>query len=220
MATIYIKLCNAGSILFKNWVGTFYSQPDKKVNAQINFGLADYIIKGQNTASVDATKQISLVCNFLDECLQEWNHHIEVKRMEFPPLNFFTTEQLVILRRELAALCEVRGQVPNSVYPMLHAVHQHCTEELLKQAAKNAFQEIQAIEMAAKSANINDNSLSDSVTMEDHVSSDAESDEDTQEKAKEFIDDLVDSGYSEKLAKRALKEFGANGFQEGMYNYI
>ena len=104
MASVYIKLCSAGSILFKNWVGTFYSQPDRKVNAQINFGIADHIMQGQNTALIDVTGQISQVCCFLEECLGEWTHHIEVKRLEFAPLNFFTTEQLVILRRELAAL--------------------------------------------------------------------------------------------------------------------
>ena len=85
--------------------------------------------------TANVSDQIKDLCEFLDACLDEWQHDIEVKRLKFYFLNHFTTEQLVILRREIAACFEEesRDRVSPRIYPMLSSVKRNCTEQVGKQ---------------------------------------------------------------------------------------
>ena len=204
MAALYLRLCNAGSILFRNWVATFHCEPRRKINAQINFGLSAQILLGKTTSLEGVTEQIYNICGFLSDCLGEWNDHVEIKRTEFPCLNHFTTEQLVMLRKELAVLFKADEQVNNSVYLLLHPIHQHCTLADLRPAFNQAFKERNNQGKHESASSDTDN---ESVSTEDP--------EDIVQGAREFIDNLTECGYSKQLTLQALKNFGLNRLQEG-----
>ena len=48
----------------------------------------------------------------MEHCLQQWKDELHAKRMMYSELNHFTTQQLLVLRRQLA---EVQGRGPKAV---------------------------------------------------------------------------------------------------------
>ena len=131
-------------------MGTFYCDP-KKINNTVMY-LSDTIKLRHTTDLVSITEQISKICRFFGDYLNEWNEHLEAKRVEFPVLNHFTIKQLVVLCEKMAVLFQPTGRVDNYVYLLLHPVHQHCTADILKDAFNKAFRKINQInaEMASK----------------------------------------------------------------------
>ena len=127
LGRLYTKLCSAGSIIFRKWRATFYCDPDIKVTADINFGLSDKMLHAPRGISL--TKQIMDLCEFLEDCLHQWTEDIHQKRQEFYQLNHFTTEQLVILRSELAKVCSGEQGKPE-MYALLHAVKSGCDTQV------------------------------------------------------------------------------------------
>ena len=99
LAVVYQKICDAGSILFNFFHIVFYCDKTKRDNTKVMFGKSTEL--EQFSCIDDVMEQITEVCAFMDDCLQEWNKHIAVKRTEFYFLNHFTTAQLVILRKEV-----------------------------------------------------------------------------------------------------------------------
>ena len=92
-------MCDAGSILFNYFHIVFHCDATKDPNTQVMFGRSTGL--GKFCCERDVMDQIGEVCNFMDECLDDWNCHIKRKRTEFYFLNHFTTAQLVILRKEV-----------------------------------------------------------------------------------------------------------------------
>ena len=70
----------------------------------------------------------------MEQCLKQWREYIEEKRAEFPELNHYTTEQLVILRSEL--ITSVEQRLDDKVLALLHDVHPDCTMKDLHAAFK------------------------------------------------------------------------------------
>ena len=61
----------------------------------------------------------------MELCFTSWLDHVDAHRTEYPELNYFTTEQLVILQHEFSKLQE--NQEPSKkIYPMLHNISQNC----------------------------------------------------------------------------------------------
>ena len=69
----------------------------------------------------------------MEGCLDQWVKYVEDKRTEFPDLNHYTTEQLVMLCKELAAKPE---DVTSMVFALLHDVRQDCTVKQLQEAMR------------------------------------------------------------------------------------
>ena len=101
LANLYKKICDAGSIHFHFFHMIFHCDPNKKVNSQVTFGKSTEL--EQVPCRDDVVEQIAEVCDFMEECLHDWNKHIAVKRTEFYFLNHFTTAQLVILRKQVSS---------------------------------------------------------------------------------------------------------------------
>ncbi len=60
-------------------------------------------------------------------------------RAEHKELNYFTTEQIVILRREIVKLClKNKGDPLNMIYPMLHEIRPSCVKQNLLAALHKA----------------------------------------------------------------------------------
>jgi hypothetical protein len=74
----------------------------------------------------------------MDQCLDDWQKDVENKRAEFYHMNYFTTEQLVILRQEMAKVLngDVRD-VDKRIYQMLSFVKPNCTQEVQQYSLYN-----------------------------------------------------------------------------------
>jgi hypothetical protein len=131
LANIYTKLCQAGCILFRDFYAKFICETSAEIHTIISFGLAQNCIQGENNGTFDVTRQISQICEFMDKCLYEWQKDIEEKRKEFYHLNYYTTEQLVILRQEIAKVLkgEMEG-VDIRIYQMLSFVKPYCSQDV------------------------------------------------------------------------------------------
>lgn len=66
------------------------------------------------------------IAKALEKCYESWLKHVDQNRTEFPELNFFTTEQLVILQTEIAKLEEKEGRPSKRIYPMFHTIIPDC----------------------------------------------------------------------------------------------
>ncbi|XP_070579265.1 E3 ubiquitin-protein ligase rnf213-alpha-like [Ptychodera flava] len=143
LATAYIKLCAAGNVLFSKWTAVIYCQESKKVSVVVDFGIGENTLLGLDPVYV----QLQKLCNFMEDCLEEWLVYVEEKRSDFYQLNYYTTEQLVILRRELAQLLSDPKQVSPGVYTLLETLKPNCQEDDVKEALNAAFIGVGRIDM-------------------------------------------------------------------------
>jgi hypothetical protein len=71
--------------------------------------------------------------------LQAWNQEVEHFRLSHYYLNYFTTSQLLILRRELGSLaCNQQYRLPGYVYALLGAVNPNCYQQHVSEAVLEA----------------------------------------------------------------------------------
>ncbi|KAI0227837.1 hypothetical protein LSAT2_021672 [Lamellibrachia satsuma] len=212
LANIYIKICASGSILFRDWVSTFYCEPGRKVNAVIDFGLSNQMLRGFSEHRPTVALQIHAVCEFFDECYTDWMHHIEVQRKQFYNLNHYTTQQVVILCKKIASFCFTDDDnIDPLVYPMLCAVKPNCTKDDLGMAVKSAFKDLAEQEKHAMGGGIiGDDSPS---TVATKVSEPEQTDV---KERQDFINAMKDADFPEELAKRALHEIPATDIDEGL----
>ena len=144
MAEIFIDLCRSGCTLFYNWLATFYCRVDiSKQNVLFQFekdsedtehvppitGCTNNVIKEMNETS-----------QFLEKFLLDWKTHVNSQRTRHYYLNYFTTEQLVILQRELAKL-NLSGKLDKRVFHLLHCIRPDSNADDLSDAIKSAFVE-------------------------------------------------------------------------------
>ena len=190
-------------MLFHSWKATFDCNRNAKVKTAVDFGLANRLLKDGST---EIQLQICNLCTFLEESLNEWLYHVSEKRNSFVNLNYFTTEQMVILRRELAKLNE--GIPPdNKVYHLLDFVKQDCNESDLKKTWKVTNKELVdndlTSEKASKDKKLDDDYrqiVNDTILDSNH----------------ELIRQLEEYGYSENLAKKAVLAIGDDFDKGGM----
>jgi len=196
LAEIYLLLCNAGCMLFYNFKATFMCsvEVDDGQNVFFQFEkdtkITEHVppIMGFST---DIIKQMNETSLFMEECLQSWNKHVNKERSRHYYLNYFTTEQLVILQRELAKLLDTR-ELDIRIFPMLYIIgHQYTHNDLLI-ALKAALNDI------------------DNLREEDS--------EEQSNEIKEFIQYLKDAGHSTSLGLRALQSgIGVDERAEGAF---
>ena len=214
LAESYIRVCISGNVLFNQWKVTLYCDPERSVNAVVDFGLLEQKkLKGQGAKNAsDLSHQLRDLCEFMERCYGDWLTYISEKRDQFSHLNYFTTEQLVILRQELAKV-GVQGNEPSKlVYPLLSVIKNDCTEDELYVAKETAFEDlldmetlkvIDDMESEAKKKN------SDVGNAEKQKKSDAEL-------VEKFMTAMRNSDFSDRLALRALKECGAENIDDGI----
>ncbi|WAR11571.1 R213A-like protein [Mya arenaria] len=132
LCKVYIDLCTSGCVMFNDWSVEFLCTPDlsKPVCATVQFGDTDESLrlKGMKSTEENLPEMIQAIARYLERCLKEWLRHIQEKRQEHLSLNYFTTDQLVILQKELVKL-EMEEEPIKYVYPMLSVVKHNCTQE-------------------------------------------------------------------------------------------
>ena len=211
LANIYIKICASGSILFRDWVSSFYCEPNRKVNAVIDFGLSKQMLHGLSEHRPTVALQIHAVCEFFDECYTDWRHYIEVQREQFYNLNHYTTQQVVILCKKIALFCfSDDHNTDHLVYPMLCAVKPNCTKDDLGMAVKLAFKDLAEQEKHAEGGGIIGHDSPSTVATEV-----LEPEQTDVKERQDFINAMKDADFPEELAKSALHEIPATDIDEG-----
>lgn len=181
LAEIYIQLCTAGCMLFFNFKATFLCQSDAGSNVFFQFEKeskdTEYVPPIMGSTN-DVIQEMHDTSKFLQESLKSWKTHVEKQRSQYYYLNYYTTEQLVILQIELAKLLGA-GKLDKRIFHMLHAIGQHYTYADLTATLKAALEDIDKIDEDTSA-------------------------EKTHEIA-EFIAYLVNLGYTKSMALRALQ---------------
>ena len=165
-----------------------------------------YVLKGVGGEGV--FQDISDLCRFMEECLDEWLNHINTMRTESYYLNHFTTEQLVILQNELAKVNSPQKDVSPRVYPLLSGVKRNCSLRDLEKAMHSAFQDLaegDKKKLTPKNTNKDLAALAENLGVQVNDL--------TAEQSEEFstcLEKLKESDFSEKLAKLAIDAVGCN----------
>ncbi|KAK3585590.1 hypothetical protein CHS0354_036776 [Potamilus streckersoni] len=209
LASVYIKLISAGCILYKNWQARFFcrSNPVQPVCAFIHFGEGAVPLKGRISDMEDITSIIPKIARFMERCLEKWLGYINEKRNKYFELNFFTTDQLVFLQQELVKIGTVHG--PDiRIYPLLSAVKENCTCEDLVNAMQRASKDVEEVQMEM---------AEDKECKIEKVEKMEEDDEEKIVNSRQlFIKEMINGGYSEIVAKEALKHLQPDQIAEGL----
>ncbi|XP_052817087.1 E3 ubiquitin-protein ligase rnf213-alpha-like [Mya arenaria] len=195
LCKVYIDLCTSGCVMFNDWSVEFLCTPDlsKPVCATVQFGDTDESLrlKGMKSTEENLPEMIQAIARYLERCLKEWLRHIQEKRQEHLSLNYFTTDQLVILQKELVKL-EMEEEPIKYVYPMLSVVKHNCTQEDVQGALEEAKREvdIQSVKLRLEKDNIRRPTEPVKVEIE--------------QQREEFIDMLVENCIARDIAERSL----------------
>ena len=99
---MYVQLCSAGNTLFLDWKADFVcgSKADLGFTVCMDFGVGENCkLYGRRPLK----EELPCLLEFIERCLARWNDHVTAKRVEHYYLNYFTTEQLLRLCRDLAS---------------------------------------------------------------------------------------------------------------------
>eukprot|EP00058_Branchiostoma_floridae_P007058 XP_002592546.1 hypothetical protein BRAFLDRAFT_108418 [Branchiostoma floridae] len=130
LGNVYLRLRKTGSVLFDKWTCTVFCDPNKKVKAIIDFGFGSSTLTGKDK---DLVTEVTNLAKLMESCLEGWLEFVDFKRGVYPELNNFTTEQIVVLRRELANV--VNGAKASSqAIVLLDSVKTLCTVNDLQEA--------------------------------------------------------------------------------------
>ena len=121
LAAAYINLLESGFVHRIHWCQEFHCSRDQR--------------KGESIA-----QELARVSTAMEDCYSKWKRKVVNARKEYRELNFFTTQQLMLLRKELASACH-RSQfhVENlQVFTLLESVRPSLDSEHLKAAIQRA----------------------------------------------------------------------------------
>jgi len=155
-------------------------------------------------------EHISCLCSFMEDCLKDWWQHVGDQRTKLYYLNYFTTEQLVILQAELAQVgSDQKNGLSAHVYPLLSKVKRNCCLKDLQKAMHQAFTE-DTDEHDHDSAS----AIADEIEETNDDNANAIADVEMAD-VKEFIKKMEESNFSRKLALRALQDVGSANIDDG-----
>lgn len=122
LATAYINLSKSGFVQLMHWRQEFHCSKDQ--------------LEGESIA-----RELAAASRAMENCHLNWRNKVRNSRKEYQELNFFTTEQLMLLRKEIAAACHRRDlHVDNlQVLTLLESVRPSLETEQLKAAIQRAF---------------------------------------------------------------------------------
>ncbi len=77
LATIYIKMCAAGSVLFQDWKVDLNCSETAKFHTIVDFGVAESKLPSNKGSVVAQTHSLA---DFMQVCHSDWQRHLEEKR--------------------------------------------------------------------------------------------------------------------------------------------
>lgn len=168
----------------------------------MDFGLVQNKLRGL-LRDKTVIEHLHHICQFMEQCLIDWQKYINSQRETHYHLNHFTTTQLVVLRNEIAKLCAAGDEDPSKfIYPMLECVRRNCSPYNIKEALTAMFEELKRREQEASKPE---------TQMEEEMEEDTVKDEQQQENKgmseEKFLESLKEEGFGLRLSKEAAKLF-------------
>ena len=224
LATAYINLFESGYIHRMDWKQEFHCSKD--------------LVAGEWIA-----KELEEESTFMESCYTNWKKKVSDARKEYKELNFFTTQQLMTLRKEIATVCHSNGLIMSSiqVLALLESVRPNLTSEQLKSAIERAFKDTEILENARGTAElpsffhvpsqdemVTRRSVFDNNNYLGATSSTATSASQIQpasvkksrpketSKIQSFLNAATDDGYSEQIALAALASLGVDAEEDDL----
>ena len=224
LATAYMDLFESGYIHRMNWSQEYRCSKDQ--------------VAGESIA-----KELDEESSFMETCYKNWKKNVSDARKEYKELNFFTTQQLMTLRKEIATVCHSNDLAMNNiqVLTLLESVRPNLTSEQLKSAIERAFKEKELLENARGTAElpyfahvpsddemVTRKSMFDNKNYLDTSSSTATSACQVQttfvkkpkpketSKIQSFLNAAADDGYSEQIALAALVSLGVDATEDDL----
>ncbi|XP_053385748.1 E3 ubiquitin-protein ligase RNF213-like [Mercenaria mercenaria] len=201
LCNIYMKLVRSGCMLFQNFAIKLYcdTNPDRPVCAILEFENENIRqLKCRKTADEQLEDVMHKMASSMERYLTEWLDYVDSNRKKYPELNYFTINQLVILKREIAKINDNK-EPTHLLYPILHDLKKNCKPDDVKEAHILATQEL---ETQAEQKGKNE------------VAEPVETDKDSKEN--EFVQALIDAEYS-RLVPFALQKFSPDfNISEGL----
>ena len=224
LATAYIDLSESGYIHRMNWCQEYHCSKDQVAGESI-------------------TKELDEESSFMETCYKNWKKKVSDARKEYRELNFFTTQQLMILRKEIATICLSNdlGTSNIQVLTLLESVCPSLSSEQLKSAIERAFKDTELLEnlrgtaellsfthvpsddeiVTRKSMFDNNNYLgssSSAATSMCQVQTASVKKPKPKETSKiqSFLNAAADDGYSEQIALAALASLGVDAEKDDL----
>ena len=224
LATAYIDLFESGYIHRMNWSQEYHCSKDQ--------------VAGKSIA-----KELDKESSYMEMCYKNWKKKVSDARKEYRELNFFTTQQLMTLRKEIATVCHSNDLAMSNiqVLTLLESVRPSLTSEQLKSAIERAFNATKLLENARGAAELrsfthvpSDDEMVTRRTMFDNnnyvgtSSSTATSMCQVQtasvkkpkpketSKIQSFLNAAADDGYSEQIALAALARLGVDAEEDDL----
>ena len=224
LATAYIDLFESGYIHRMNWSQEYHCSKDQ--------------VAGESVA-----KELDEESSFMETCYKNWKKKVSDARKEYRELNFFTTQQLMTLRKEIATVCHSNDLAMNNiqVLTLLESVRPSLTSEQLKSAIERAFKDAELLENRRGTAELpsfthvpSDDEIVTRKSMFDnnnHASTSFSTATSTcrvqtisvkkpkpkeTSKIQSFLNAAADDGYSEQIALAALASLGVNAEEDDL----
>ena len=224
LATAYIDLFESGYIHRMNWSQEYHCSKDQVAGESIK-------------------KELDNERSVIEKCYKNWKKKVSDARKEYRELNFFTTQQLMTLRKEIATVCHSNDLAMSNiqVLSLLESVRPSLTSEQLKSAIERAFNATKLLENARGAAELpsfthvpSDDEMVTRRTMFDNnnyvgtSSSTATSMCQVQtasvkkpkpketSKIQSFLNAAADDGYSEQIALAALARLGVDAEEDDL----
>ena len=224
LATAYIDLFESGYIHRMNWSQEYHCSKDQ--------------VAGESVA-----KELDEESSFMETCYKNWKKKVSDARKEYRELNFFTTQQLMTLRKEIATVCHSNDLAMNNiqVLTLLESVRPSLTSEQVKSAIERAFKDAELLENRRGTAELpsfthvpSDDEIVTRKSMFDnnnHASTSFSTATSTcrvqtisvkkpkpkeTSKIQSFLNAAVDDGYSEQIALAALVSLGVNAEEDDL----
>ena len=224
LATAYIDLFESGYIHRMNWSQEYHCSKDQVAGESIK-------------------KELDEESSFMEKCYKNWKKKVSDARKEYRELNFFTTQQLMTLRKQIATVCHSKDLAMNNiqVLSLLESVRPGLTSEQLKSAIERAFKDTELFENLRGTAELplfthvpSDDEMVTRKSMFDNnnyfgtSSSTATGPCQVQtasvkkpkpketSKIQSFLNAAVDDGYSEQIALATLVSLGVNAEEDDL----
>ena len=224
LATAYIDLFESGYIHRMNWSQEYHCSKDQ--------------VAGESVA-----KELDEESSFMETCYKNWKKKVSDARKEYRELNFFTTQQLMTLRKQIATVCHSKDLAMNNiqVLTLLESVRPGLTSEQLKSAIERAFKDTELFENLRGTAELplfthvpSDDEMVTRKSMFDNnnyfgtSSSTATGPCQVQtasvkkpkpketSKIQSFLNAAADDGYSEQIALAALASLGVDAEEDDL----
>ncbi|RMX46188.1 hypothetical protein pdam_00007847 [Pocillopora damicornis] len=218
LATAYIDLFESGYIHRMNWSQKYH-------------------------CSESIAKEVNKESSFMETCYKNWKKKVSYARKEYRELNFFTTQQLMTLRKEIATVCHSNDLAMSNiqVLSLLESVRPSLTSEQLKSAIERAFKATKLLENARGTAELplfthvpSDNEMMTRRSMFDNknfigtsfstaistclvqTASIKKPKPNETSKIQSFLNAAADDGYSEQIALAALASLGVDAEEDDL----